>query len=337
MTRRARFALSASLLLLALLAAGGAGGAYYRHLRSLPRIFEVSTGPVLQLHFNERADRLVVVSSVNETTPLRVVDVESGHETFGVPNLSDLVYGLAFSDDGELLACCTGFASPRTDPPGSLEVWSVRDARRLGAWPVTSTRGIAFTPDGRRLFEGQEPKAIAIRDVATGAITTTIPVEERFHSLQRAGSDFLLLARIDAAAHLEVRAVASGRHVAYLDGVENANPAVSPSCALFALRGDTPRKIVVRSVPSGTTVRTIELDGDLGTVGLSPDGTRFACITLLEGGASCVELFALEDGKRIRRFAFDHEKPKAVAFTRAADRLAIGMVSGRVEIHSLER
>ncbi|MFC7719587.1 WD40 repeat domain-containing protein [Nonomuraea recticatena] len=106
-----------------------------------------------ELSFDARG-RLLAVAGEPATT---VWDVGTRERVAEVP--TGQVFAVALSPDGELLA---------TSGDGGLRLWSVPEGRQVKG-PLDTTRTpLAFTPDGRRLFAGDD-----VVELATGTVKET--------------------------------------------------------------------------------------------------------------------------------------------------------------------
>jgi WD40 repeat protein len=155
-----------------LLAAAGRGEVLF---------FETATGElwgqlggqndkVTALAFTPDGKRLAVASSAaGGPHEVRLYDFDAaaapGARNAAVVNKhDDVIYGLAFSPDGRLLASC-GYDRV-------IRVWDVRSAQRTELHLLKdhsdAVYGVAFSPDGKLLASGSADRAVKVWDVASG-------------------------------------------------------------------------------------------------------------------------------------------------------------------------
>ncbi|GAA2364433.1 hypothetical protein GCM10010404_18370 [Nonomuraea africana] len=106
-----------------------------------------------ELSFDAGGRRLAVGGESTTT----VWDVDTRARIAEVPTGTS--YDVALSPDGQVLAA-TG--------PGGLRLWSLPEGKQVKGPFNTLRQSLAFTPDGRRLFAGQD-----VIDLSTGKVTET--------------------------------------------------------------------------------------------------------------------------------------------------------------------
>ncbi len=252
-----------------LLAAAGNQGAAY--------LFRISTGElvrrmkfpaprVIALAFHPDGRR---VAGLVEEGRVHVFDVGTGAS--GVPIGPDAAVGMALSRDGKCLAVggVSGTATVLSFPDGRV-LARIDDAHR-GA-----VRGLAFSPDGTRLFTGGDDRVGHVFDVPAGTMRATLTgstLTPRAVAASPAGE--VALAVLDGSV-LRVHDLARGRAVLSVDGVgDSARVALSPDAThvAFAESGESIR--VVR-VADGETVLFAGAPKSHGAFALSAGARRLA-------------------------------------------------------------
>jgi hypothetical protein len=360
--RKAVVAISVSLVVLLLLVGGAGYTAWSEHLRMRPRFLQVSKQGIGSIYVNERGDLAAVVAGdklfMDPLGPVRSVRLDTGVEIGELEDSVDKITGgLAVSDDGELVAVGISSRARRgkTSPVDRVETWSLRQAKRVAGFPVDGLSGIAFTPDGEQLVEGRAPSLINLsdpipagrieyRDLGTGEITRSLPVSKNFRWIERAGQNLLLEIcatdqnKIDLRGALKVRILATGELIEPSLDLADLSVATAARAAVFATFDEKWTKVVVRSLPSGRTLRAIGLGYELGSdIALSPDGEHLATICYDAPRNTFVDLFRVSTGERLRTWSFGRHEVTAVTFMPHTDTLAIGTTTGRLELHPFRR
>jgi DNA-binding beta-propeller fold protein YncE len=105
----------------------------------------------------------------NQTGAVSVISTQSGTITHTLPGVT-FPYRLTASPDGRLMAIVDGRAN-------RLHIADVAQHRIIGAVDLQEPRGVAFHPDGTTAYVTLGGGALAIIDVASLRITSTLPVQ----------------------------------------------------------------------------------------------------------------------------------------------------------------
>ncbi|GAA3474518.1 protein kinase domain-containing protein [Nonomuraea roseola] len=210
-----------------------------------------------ELSFDARG-RLLAVAGKPATT---VWNVDTRERVAEVP--TGEVFAVALSPDGELLA---------TSGDGGLRLWSVPEGRQVKGPLDTIRTPLAFTPDGRRLFAGDdvvEPATGTVKETGGGStIATAFSPDSRWGAFIT-DADFFFVWELSTWPKRQVMK-ASG----YGTGIR-----FSPDGKLIAMTGE------YTSLWDAATLHEISrvpLGQDVADVAFSADGTRL--IGLLKDG-----------------------------------------------------
>jgi hypothetical protein len=258
------------------------------------------------------------VLAVGEGAPrqsgaVRVFDVRTGQLTRSLQEPRDVVYGLALSPDGKLIAA--GSAD------GSVYVWGLPDGKLLttikehGDWVL----GVSFSPDGKLLATGGADRTVQVWEVGTWKSINKLPQPETVHGVSFSPDGELLAAAVggpDAAA-VRVRKAADDPETK-VPGPRKAAAAVQArQTRVLDTGGGMP--LAVEWAPDGrwvyaacsdNTVKVFNASGSLlaalaghsdwvYSVALTPDGAKLA-----SGSADgTVRLWTAPDGRPLATLA----------------------------------
>ncbi len=338
------------LLVVALLAApalvGTTGVVVVReHKRMQPRSLVAPGAGASSLVCNVRGDLMTLVANAaGREAPVQILGFPSGEEVVKLVTTNPLDPGaFAMSDDGERVAVPT-----RTVSGGwrgyahSLEVFRIRDGQSVGKAGVTSVCGVAFTPDGRGLVHGCSRGAIEWRDAASGKQTRCVFTRFELDRIHRAGPDYIVVVlRAEPGAErgeLELRSLATGDMLNPSLGIANGDLVVThPSHPLLVTLTPDQRTAVVRSLPSGATLRTLTVKHRaIAAVALSREADLAAVLAADANENTFVDLFSLDTGELLHTWEFGQNGAHSVTLVPGAETVAVA-TNGRIELRPFRR
>jgi WD40 repeat protein len=218
-----------------------------------------------------------------------------GHPLHRLNGHTDTVYTVAFSPDSAILA--TG----ATD--STLRFWKTRDGMPLRTISLadlkdgfdTTVAVIAFSPDGKF--------------IATGSGGSGMPSSVRLWNM---------------SSNTPLKTwPADGEYLAF-----------SPDGKLLAMQGRQ-GGIVLRTVPDGNMVRTLQTTGTYGLTGLaySPDGNYVAASQYSYDGLT--DVWRVADGTKVHTFHGHTSRASTVAFSSDSRYLATGGLDGLTALWDL--
>jgi WD40 repeat protein len=232
-----------------------------------------------------------------------LVDSISGKEHHHLTQSDGLVYTLAFSPDGKILAVGRG-SSPTS---GEVVLWDVATGTQRATWK--GHRGqvvsLAFSPDGKRLASGSLEQTVKVWDVDEGKEVLTIQGHNKGISAVVYSRDGTKLATA-GGDHLSIRDAATGKELQTIPLYSHhvVSMAFSPNGARMATAAgidDEGPPLASRvggakiwDLATGQEVLGLGDSTDLVThIAFSPDGRRLVAsraigseFSALTGGAS---------------------------------------------------
>jgi WD40 repeat protein len=263
----------------------------------------------------------------------QLYDVASG-DPLGPPLAASAaaITDVSFDADGTRLVT-TGL-----DRTGAI--WRLDGARSIGVpllgqeAPVTEA---AFSADGSRLATGALDGTVVVRDGASGAVATTIPVggevlaidvDPTLPRLAAGSTDGVVLTGLDGQARQSVDVGGWANEVAFAP--DGRTLAVAVDRSRGSPDGSGPGSGAVRFVDPDTgaaAAPSIELTEPAIGVAYSPDGRSVAVITF----NNLLHVFSVADGKAAGPPIENVDSMiTSAAFSPDGTRLAVGLASGAV-------
>ncbi len=231
-------------------------------------------------------------------------------ETLGV------VFGVAFSPDGKLLA--TG------DAQGGLRLWQVANGKPLLSWEGHTgwVWSVAFSPDGQTLASGSNDQTVKLWDVHSGQCLRTLQGHASSVWSVAFSPDGQTLASGSDEPTVRLWQVSNGRGLQTLQGHTGRVLAVafSPDGQTLA-SGSDDRTVRLWQVSSGQCLKTCEGHQDrVWSVHFSPGG-----LSLASGSADCsIRLWQVSNGQCLQTLQGHTDRVRSVAFSPDQQTLASG-------------
>jgi WD40 repeat protein/serine/threonine protein kinase len=281
-------------------------------------------------------DRTVLVWDL---TPGIVLGVPRGEDPARTPSgrpvrtltgHTDVVYGLAYSPDGDRLATASW--------DGTVKVWDAADGRELLAFrghnePVLR---VAFSPGGRRLAS-LSAGTVKLWDASTGAELRTLGAPD---GLNRYGLAYSPDGRYVAVTTQEPAVIIweaeTGRQVQVFRGHKSQvkNVAFSPDGRLLAsgagdLARSEPGEVMVWETANGREVFRLRVHTDsVSGVAFSPDGLHLASAS----HDRTVKVWEVSTGREAHTLRAHTDTVRAVAFSPDGYRLASACADGTIKV-----
>ena len=264
------------------------------------------TGFVRRLAFHKDG-RLLAVAEGTPHGPgaVRGYDVESGQQTLNFPEPKDVVYALAFSPDGKLLAAGGADAL--------VHVWSIEEKKLVttikehGDWVL----GLAFSADGKFLATASADRSARVFEVEGWKPAIRMPETDTVNGAAFSPDGQLLASAVGGPAERAIRIrrkdnaqqarlIDTGRalplDIIWAPPVTKPAPKGAPpppqGGGIYVAGSD--KTVKVFSGANGNLVATLSGHGDwVYAVALSADGTKLAS----GSGDGTVKLWSAVDNK----------------------------------------
>ncbi len=247
----------------------------------------------------------------------RLWDAATGRELRRFEGHTDMIYSLAVSPDGKMLATGAG------DKDRTVILWDVasgKELRRLSG-PPGWVRPVTFAPDGQTLACGGQDRTVRLYDVATGreARRCVLPGPPDTWVMGVAfAPDGRRLASVGTEKAVRLWDVAAGKEVRPFEGHQNeiTHVAVCPDGRAAVTAGQD-GLLCLWDLAAGRVVRQWSQDAGVNGLALSADGRRLATTD-----GPVVRLRALPSGEEVRVFPSHHGRVDAVALSPDGSALA---------------
>ncbi|MBC6477892.1 MAG: trypsin-like peptidase domain-containing protein [Hormoscilla sp. GM7CHS1pb] len=222
---------------------------------------------------------------------------------------SDVVYSVAISPDGQLLA------SGSDD--NTIKIWNLGSGRLLrtltGHSGDVNSVGQAWGPDGQLLASGSGDRTIKIWNLGSGRLLRTLTGHSRWVRSVAISPDGQLLASGSDDRTIKIWNLGSGRLLRTLTGHSHwvNSVAISPDGQLLA-SGSRDRTIKIWNLESGRLLRTFKGHSHwVNSVAISPYGQ------LLASGSydRTIKIWNLESGRLLRTLTGHSDWVRSVAFS----------------------
>jgi predicted NACHT family NTPase len=210
------------------------------------------------------------VLNARPANPIRVWDVSSGTELRTLEGHSDVVYSLAFSPDGKILA-----SSSRD---GAVKLWNLSTGALLRTLELHSDHlidALTFSSDGRTLASvaGIDP-TIKLFDISTGAVVRTLKGHSGIVRSVAFSPEGKTLATCSYGT-VKLWDLSTGTVLRTLEDGGSVI-AFSPDGKILA-SGSLDNTVKLWEVPTGTELRTLKGHSlAVNSVAFSPDGKTLA-------------------------------------------------------------
>jgi WD40 repeat protein len=311
-------------------------------LDTTARIWDVATGNQVQIFkgLHNRAyqafffpDGKHVAACGSEnlgTGELRAWDLNGQTEFRSLRGHRSKVYCTAFSPDGARLATAS--------KDGTARIWDVRTGSPLSilnghSGPVTA---IGFSPDGQTIVTGGNDRKVRLWSAATGkpmrileGMTTQVAqvaISSHAKWIVASGGRWN---QQDTGGRICIWEYATGHMVSHMDSFRWNIPA-------FALSADERRLIVqlepgklrMVDIESGQTLAAWGVEGQVGGMALSPDGTLLA----VANGSPNVAVRDSSTGKQLFELRGHQTDVRNCAFSPDGKRIVTGSLDGTVRL-----
>jgi WD40 repeat protein len=223
---------------------------------------------------------------------------------------------IRFSPDGSLIA-----TAGRLDGViHLLDAQSGRLVRTLSWQPLSGTRRVLFSPDGRLLVGGSADGSVRVWDVAAGTLHLDLPQVLPGLldvALDHRAAEVLVLSR----TRLEAWSLGTGQRVRDLSRLVTRAVAIagSPVASLVAVGGEDASVTVIDIATGARRWRGSGHEGQAISVAFDPTGRMLA-----SGGADgSIQLWEAASGARLRSIDSENGRARTMAFDRSGSTLAV--------------
>jgi WD40 repeat protein len=250
-----------------------------------------------------------LLTSASHDKTVRIWDVSDGTEVRVPTGHTDVVYSVAFSPDGTLLASATyGFVN-------QVNIWDVSDGTEVRALSghTHSATSVAFSPDGTLLASASSDETVRIWDVSDGTEVQTLSTHSATSVAFSPDGTLLASASYGSVNQVKIWDVSDGTEVRALTGHTSCvrSVAFSPDGTLLASASDD-KTVRIWDVSDGTEVRAFG-HTCMNSVAFSPDGTLLASATY--GSDNQVKIWDVSDGTEVRALSGHTSAVNSVAFS----------------------
>ncbi len=260
---------------------------------------------------------------------VRLWDAASGREHGAVTGEStNGIVSVALSPGGKSMAVGESNGLVRV-----VAVESGRTLQTLGQPSGRPVRGVAYSPDGRRLASLADDSALRIWDLERGLVLSRLDGDVRANV--RFSPDGALVAAAAEGSVVQVWDAATGRAVHTLRGHSDRVISLdfSPDGRLLASAGKD-RKVRLWDLATDTEFLTLRGNGDpVLSVAFSPDGWRLAAA----GGDGTVRFWDVLQPQGFRLLHGHRSGVKSVAFHPGGGLLASAGVDAAIRIFDIDR
>ena len=234
---------------------------------------------------------------------VRLWDIERGVERIRLIGHNTLVYVLAFSPDGAMLAS----GKSRT-----VHIWDVAHGTERARFDLTGPLNFVFSPDSRKLIAANDFHTVQVWDIAEEKVLATLQGEDGdgrgIAATLAISPDGKYLASTESSTAIHLWNLDTLRRRSLLRGhlFNIRSLAFSPDGQILA-SGDSKGNVIVWDIVKKKQIATLKGDNPKSLT-FSPDGQYLLLETRRSGKIRYGELIAVRwrDGKEVDRLTFKH-------------------------------